>query len=432
MSHIALLNFVIVFIVFLAGVVPAEAHHKSGHTGGPPTAPTPVPTPPPVAPVPSPTVSTLQALIDATPSGGTLNIPPGIYREEISITKPIKLYGGSQAEVRGTDVWVNWTRRDLAVEGHPIWSSGSTVPPMTTRQIDGQYNTPTCSDGTHTTCNHPEQVWLDGRWLRQVDRTPNSGEFTVGSDRRVYLADDPSGHLVEVATRLKWINVDTTDTTIYGVTFNQSAGSYQQSSAIFNGSRLTIEHNSFFGAGYAAIAIGASDSKLYGNEISWNGGVGVVVHTAPNLDWQGGIVRFNNRRMVANQSVSDYWYGWEASGTKIVASENVHVSGVSFFDNGGPGLWCDIVCKQTSFTENNAARNLNHGIEFEGGVGPFLIDHNNSTNNKGCGIMVVLGDHVSDAKGTVSNNLLSGNSLPNICKGYTNTEVQPGVTYTNN
>ncbi|MGD8192167.1 right-handed parallel beta-helix repeat-containing protein [Brevibacillus ginsengisoli] len=35
----------------------------------------------------------LQQLIDRTPSGGTLNIPPGIYQAPIMITKPIKLKG---------------------------------------------------------------------------------------------------------------------------------------------------------------------------------------------------------------------------------------------------------------------------------------------------------------------------------------------------
>jgi hypothetical protein len=53
----------------------------------------------------------LQAKIDAAPSGGTVSAAPCVYRESVTVTKPLTLNGQGLSEIRGSDVWTNWTKK---------------------------------------------------------------------------------------------------------------------------------------------------------------------------------------------------------------------------------------------------------------------------------------------------------------------------------
>lgn len=417
---------------------PGDARH--GRCKTPTSVPIPQPQPPAVLPTPIPVVTpsvlptvipvdacleSLQSRIDRTPDNGTLDLPACTWREQATITRPMRVDGHSQAWVKGSDVWSAWTG------AHP-WVSAQILPAQAINGIDSQYNVPTCTDGS-SDCNQPYAVFRDGSGLRWVSGTPGNGEFSRDADGHVLLGDDPRDQVIEIATRQTALTISGSDVVVYGITFEQTWGTYQRGAVVnISGSRVTFEHNSVFRGGYAGIAVSGQDDRLLGNELSWNSGLGVAAPGAYGLLIQGGTIQRNNRRQAEGHAGSDYWYGWEASGVKITNADQSLVQGVRSWDNGGPGIWCDIECKQTTFSENESARNLSNGFEFEGGVGPFLIDHNNSLDNQGCGILVALNQHVQDGTGTVSNNLLQGNSGPSICKGYANTEVQPGITYAGN
>ncbi|MBW1886127.1 MAG: right-handed parallel beta-helix repeat-containing protein, partial [Deltaproteobacteria bacterium] len=52
-----------------------------------------------IAPLAS--AASLQVLVNATPKGGVLRPPPGVYRGSIKITKPITIDGGGNVEIDG-------------------------------------------------------------------------------------------------------------------------------------------------------------------------------------------------------------------------------------------------------------------------------------------------------------------------------------------
>jgi parallel beta-helix repeat protein len=388
--------------------------------------PVPIPTATPT----DPCAASLQSLIDATPRGGTLTLPARgcIFRETITLSKPIKIFGQSTNELRGSDVWTSWNGN----------TSTPSLPPLARKSIDPQYNTPTCTDITHTSCNQPYQVFRDGNWLRFVDGSPGSGAWTLDGSGHVVLGESPSGHLIEVATRRLWATIPSNASGVYihGLTFRHSVGTYQDYALMIDGSGSTLENNSFFQAGYGAVRVNGSDNKVLGNEISWNGGLGLSASIAPRFLWQGGTAQWNNRRASFGAAGSDYWYGWEASGSKIVRADHILVDGVSAHDNGGPGLWCDIQCGAVAYTHNQTGQNLWDGILIEGPLGPFLVDSNNAHGNTYCGIRVVLNDAHLDAQGLVMNNSASANGGPGICKGYDTSQQtvqsQPNVIYTGN
>ena len=163
----------------------------TGSSGAPAATSTPTATPggtPSTAPTGCAT--TIQALVDAAASGSVVSVPSCVYRETVTITKPLVLDGGGVAEVRGSDVWNSgWS------QSGGYWVRG-TVPAFSTGG--------SCQSGTER-CLWPEQVFFDGRPLLQVAANPASGQFAVNGARQVVLADDPNGHTVEVTTRKAWV-----------------------------------------------------------------------------------------------------------------------------------------------------------------------------------------------------------------------------------
>src|SRR5437870_9757954 len=66
----------------------------------------------------------LQSLVDAAQSGGTVQVPGCVFRESVKIEKPLTLQGQPGAEVRGSDVWLQWQRVGAN------WVSSDTVPSL--------------------------------------------------------------------------------------------------------------------------------------------------------------------------------------------------------------------------------------------------------------------------------------------------------------
>lgn len=136
---------------------------------------------------------TLQSLVDAAPPGGIVTVAPCIYRETVTINKPLTLIGQPGTEIRGSDVWADWKHSG----SH--WVSGP-VPLLPSFHAPNR-----CVSGTGERCLKPEQVFFDGRAMQYADSEPQTGQFTVDAARNIVLADDPTGHMVEVTVRSRWI-----------------------------------------------------------------------------------------------------------------------------------------------------------------------------------------------------------------------------------
>ena len=331
-------------IVALAGCDASQTELPSPTPAATPTetgleAPTPRPTPTVI----DACAERLQARINAAPARSTVAVPACLYRESVTVARPLTLLAAAGAEIRGSDVWTGWS---ATADG---WRSTLRVPAL---PVHGE-----CRSGT-SRCLWPEQVFLDGEPLRQVAEAPAAGQFALDAGRRVLLADDPAGRLVEVSVRRTWLTVTASDVTIAGFTMRHAAND-SQSGALRNVegiSRMTVRDNVLADAHGAVVELGHGfDHRIIGNDISRGGQLGMHMGGA-GADI---LVRANR---IHDNNTEDFATTWEAGGVKAARATRLTFDANEVDHNMGPGLWCDIACHGTTYSGNRVHDNYGAGI----------------------------------------------------------------------
>jgi hypothetical protein len=287
--------------------------------------------------------------------------PNCIFRETVTITKPLTLDGRSGASIRGSDVLAGWSATG------PTWVSQTTVPAFDMRSSQGY-----CADGTNM-CNWPEQVFLDGRPLTQVAAAsaPASGQFTLDGARHVVLADNPAGHVIEVSTRTRWVDTQSDNVTIQNFTFWHAAnaaetgaiGNQNRNSWILQDSRLYYAHGGIVSIG------GATNSntltQVLRNTIGGSGYEGLNGYLNTNT-----LIQANT---IYNNNLAHFDINWSGGGVKVAGFTNLTFDRNEVYNNAGPGLWCDIACKNVTYSNNRVHDNAGAQIFFEISTGAKIF-----------------------------------------------------------
>jgi parallel beta-helix repeat protein len=284
----------------------------------------------------------LQAKINAATPGSTVTADPCVYREQVTITKPIVLKGQSGSEIRGSDVWTGWTKSGS------YWVKG-TLPKLS---ASGP-----CEAGT-SRCQWPEQVFFDDKPLEQVASGPESGQFAVDGNRQVVLADNPSGHTVEVTVRRQWVVGRSNDVTVQGFKMKHAANDHQRNGAIANGgySGWKVQNNILSDAHASVISLyDGTDLNLTGNDVSRGGQLGVHGASAALV--------MNNNKIHHNNT--EGFHPWRVGGVKTSAMKSLTADGNEVYNNEGKGLWCDVDCANVVYSNNRVHHNTKPGILFE-------------------------------------------------------------------
>ena len=336
----------------------------------------------------------LQAQVNAAPVGATLTVEPCIYRETVSITKPLTLVGGPRTEIRGSDVWTDWSQAGV------YWVKGPVPEFSIFRELSR------CAPETGGRCLHPEQVFFDGRSLQRVDGNPRSGQFALDSARSVILADDPRSHTVEVTVRTRWIVTGADNVTIDGFTMRHAANDAQTGAIANDGqSGWTLQNSVLSDAHGAVVSVAkGSGNRLLRNDISRAGQLGVHM-----TDGEGAIIQGNR---IHDNNVDGFESHWEAGGLKATLQTNLLLDGNEVDHNHGPGLWCDIHCHEVTFSNNRVHHNASAGIYFEISSGARIFGNavwENGQNHPvwgyGAGIMVA-----NSANAEVFDNVVAWNA----------------------
>jgi hypothetical protein len=297
----------------------------------------------------------LQAKIDAAPSGSTVTANPCIYREEILIKKPITLQGQPGSEIRGSNVWTGWR------QSGSLYLSTNTVPSFPASGY--------CEPGFN--CLQPEQVFLNGTQLKQIANgtTPSTGQFSLDSSRHVVLGDNPSGKTVEVSVRRQWIRGAASGVTIKGFVMKHAANDSAGWAALRNSgyANWTLQDSSLSNTHGSLVAFsGASGLKLLRNTMYQAGHMAVTSNNAA-------LTVSGNR--ISSSNASHFDPVWTAGAVRTVKMQSVLVENNEVHHNGGNGIWCDGDCYNAVYRGNRVHHNAWCGILYEISHGAKIYDN---------------------------------------------------------
>jgi hypothetical protein len=223
-------------------------------------------------------------------------------------------------------------------------------------------------------CIFPEDVFIDDKPLVRVQHQDELGPQRWYSDPaagEIYVADDPTGHKVEIGATRRAFSGSANGVTIRGLIIEKYAQAAGQAAVDGKESEnWTVEQNEIRW-NHAAGIRAATGWKVLNNKTHHNGQAGMG-GSGRDILVEGNETYYNN--------FAGYWPGWEAGGAKFVMTENLVVRNNFAHDNLGPGLWTDINNKNTLY-EGNRTTNNTEGIFHE--ISFHAVIRNNTVWNDG-------------------------------------------------
>lgn len=315
----------------------------------------------------TPADDNIQAIVDSHPPGTLFTFEAGAYRllsinpkdGDQFVGRPGAVFNGSELltfQKANDKLWVA-VMHDTSPE--PIGGACST----------GAKN----ADGSKYTigCDHGRDLFWDDQIVHRVatlqETAPGKWFFDPAS-RRVYVADDPAGHVVELGETTAAFYGNHNNVVIRGLTIEKYANK-PQSGAISCGiyidgrpapqnSGWEIENNTLTLNHYSGLKLlFCPNATVRNNKFIRNGNSGLDGVFANNSIMEDNEIAFNNYAL--------FEQGWEAGGAKFVHTSNFMVKNNNVHDNIGVGLWCDIECDGVTYSENTIDKNYSSGILFE-------------------------------------------------------------------
>jgi hypothetical protein len=208
-------------------------------------------------------------------------------------------------------------------------------------------------------CDRPEGFFIDDRPLRRVlsKEEVTEGRFLFEyASGRIYFLDDPEGRKVE-ATAVRFAFAGRASNVLIRNLVVEKYASPSQLGAV----------NGRFGRDWTVDAV----------EARWNSGVGIAVGSGGRLlnssshhngqlgvSAGGKVILLQSNTIWAN-NIYGFFAGWEAGGVKVARGEAVRFLDNHVHHNQGPGLWCDIDCRNVFYERNVIEYNDDAGIFHE-------------------------------------------------------------------
>ncbi|MGI9621867.1 MAG: right-handed parallel beta-helix repeat-containing protein [Acidimicrobiales bacterium] len=346
----------------------------------------------------------IQAVVNANPAGTTYVIKSGVHRLQDVTPKDGDTFVGEQGSIlSGAAVMTGFGRE------------GSYWVATESRRSTAEHRG-VCEDG-YSACQLPEQLFMDGQPLWRADSlsevSAGSWYFDYSSDK-VYMADDPAGHTIEISIAEYAFSGTATDVTIRGLIIDKYANGPQTGAVNGGVGRTGSEADGWVVVDNEIRHSHGEGVKLSGhmllanNYIHHNGRLGVGGGTAENSIVENNEIAYNC------ESGGYACWGWGGGGAKFAASINLVVRGNYVHHNRGPGLHTDVGAVNALFEDNHVVDNDGGGISIEISYGAIVRDNfiqnngHNSPNGPGAGIIVISSNDV-----TVSTNIVTdcGNGI---------------------
>ncbi|MCC7207092.1 MAG: right-handed parallel beta-helix repeat-containing protein, partial [Anaerolineae bacterium] len=201
------------------------------------------------------------------------------------------------------------------------------------------------------------------RHAANLDSLEPGGFYFDRDADRLYLADDPVGHTVELGSTSTAFSGSARDVTIHNLTIEKYANP-AQIGAIYGveSKNWTVTDNLVRLNHGVGIVVG-DGMQVLSNRALRNGQMGITGIGA-NVRVEDNEIAYNN--------FARFEPGWEAGGTKFVATTDLVVRGNYVHDNDGPGLWTDTdnvgALYEGNLVVGNAMMGIFHEISYRAAI----------------------------------------------------------------
>ncbi len=316
---------------------------------------------------------TLGRAVAAAPSGSTIVLREGTYRESVEIpaTKRLTLQPASGEEVwiSGSDVVSGWTRVDSGSWQRARWPVDLTATNLNATLVNDD----------HPMAGDPDQVFLDGRPLAQVGSrsalSPGSF-FNDGATDTLWIGDDPTGHTVEASVRGDGLTIKSEGTVVRGIGFRHYGTAITRLGAVkAQANDITFEDAVFADNAAAGLSVAGDDVRVVSSTAIGNGQLGMHANMANRLTVEDTLLRRNNAERFSAIAAS--------GGIKITQSDGITLRHNLAEENLSHGLWLDQGSDRSTLVRNISRENLRGGIIIEMSVGAVIASNASVGNEQG-------------------------------------------------
>jgi len=350
----------------------------------------------------------IQSRVDANPPGTTFIFQPGIYRMQSITPKSGDVFDGQGVAVlNGSKVLSRFIRNG------DKWV-------VADQTQHGQVHTGAHCMRTYPRCNQPEDLYIDNLPMLRVDTLsavkPGTWYFDYPA-AKIYLGDDPRGHMVETSVIPGAISGNANNVTVRNFIVEKYATPLQVAAiGTDTGSGWVITNNTVRLNHGVGVGISRA-SQVRRNRLLQNGQEGYAGGRAGGFVFDDNEVGGNNYAGVDPE--------WEAGGGKVTVTNGGGViRNNCVHDNGGPGIWLDEqgngVVVERNVVWNNSASGIMYEISYNGIIRNNLVADNGAAKTSwfwGSQILVSSSDGVRVYGNTVDVPSNYGNAITIVSQG---------------
>lgn len=325
--------------------------------------------------------ATLGAATVAAPSGSTIVLRSGTYRESVSYHDKkltIQNYPGEKATLSGSDPISSFTpdNGDFRVDG---WTARFT-----------RGGRPDLVDPARPLAAYPDMVFVDGAGQTQVaDRASVvPGTFYVDyAASKLFLGSDPTGRTVEGSTRSRGLYLNRADgSAVRGIGLVRYANHPNDLGALLSeGNDSLVENVVVAQNASVGLSVLGKRTRVLNTTENDNGQIGLHANQADGLQVRRNLLQHNNTERFAMTGAQ--------GNLKVTTSEGVTIADNLSRFSKGRGLWIDVNSYDVALVRNVVTDNADRGLQVEIS-GAVVVTGNLFANNGADGVSVIASNKV--------------------------------------